>query len=182
MPTVDTIRTALFEDPIWIYVVLALLEAAALTAWRARPGALTSGALVVPVALAAVVFLVSAKVVTDREQIINASQAIAEDVQGHSADVLAGYLDDEYRGFAGPKLQAVARCRSEIARFMPRVVSCRRLEVELTGREARLQATTVIVPDRSVGGHGGPFVLKWDIRWIKRSEGWRIIWASTPRR
>ena len=77
----NTITTALFEDPIWIYIALAAAMAALVALWRVWPGRRMAIALLVPPALAAAVIAVSTAVVTDRERLTAAARAIAADVR-----------------------------------------------------------------------------------------------------
>lgn len=176
MPTVDTITTALYEGPIWLYVALGALEAALVALWRVRPGRWAAIALPVPVVLACAVFIVSDTVVTDREQIVAAARAIAKDIEAGKTDVLAEYLDDGYSGDHGTKPQAVEKCQSEIAAHGPWVVTFRSLEVQTVGETAEMQATTLIVPSKRRTS-SLPVQLGWNVRWAKRPQGWRIVEA-----
>ena len=181
MPAVNTITTALFEDPIWIYIALAAMLAALVALWRVRPGRRAAIGLLVPPVLAAAVFIVSAAVVTDRERITAAARAIAADVRAGKTDVLAEYLDEAYRGFCGTKPQAVKVCEAAIACYGVRVLTLRRLEVQPDGLSAEMQATTLIVVARSHAA-GRRVQLNWNVRWAKRPQGWRIVEAAMVRR
>ena len=181
MPAVDTITTALFEDPVWIYIALAAALAALVALWRVRPGRRTAIALLAPLVLAAAVISVSTAVVTDRERLTAAARAIAADVHAGKTDVLAEYLDEAYRGFCGTKQQAVITCQAAISRYGLRVLTLRRLEVQPEGLSAEMQATTLIVAARSHAA-GRPVQLNWNVRWAKRPQGWRIVEAAIVRR
>ena len=181
MATMDTITTALFEDPAWLYVALGVIEAALVALWRARPGRWAAIALPVPVVLAGAVFIVSDAVVTDRERITAAARAIARDIEAGKTDVLAEYLDDAYRGFCSTKPQAVKACDLAIARYGLRVITFRHLEVQPAGQAAQMQATTLIVPSKRRAS-SLPVQMTWNVRWAKRPQGWRIVAAIAIRR
>ena len=176
MPTVDTITTALYEGSIWLYVALGVIEAVLVAVWRARPGRWAVIALPVPVVLAVVVFVVSDTVVTEREQIIAAARAIAKDVEAGKTDALAQYLDDGYHGFCGTKPQAVKACELAIAQHGLGLVRFRRLEVQVSGSTAQMQATTLIVSSKRHAPRSS-VEHNWDVRWAKRPQGWRIVQA-----
>lgn len=177
MQAVDTITTALFEDPIWLYVALGVIEAALVALWRGRPGRRVTIGLLVPLVLAGAVFFVSRAVVTDRERITAAARAIIQDIRRGNTDVLAEYLDDEYRGFCGTKPRAVETCRLAIGRYGLRAVTVKQMEVQLVGLTAQMQMTTLIVPSKR---HAGSRLvrLKWYVRWANRPQGWRIVEAT----
>lgn len=177
MQAMDTITTALFEDPIWIYVVLGVIEAALVARWWGQPERRATIGLLVPLVLAGAVFFISRAVVTDRERVRAATWAIIQDIQDGNTDVLAEYLDDEYRGFSGTKPQAVEACRLAIGRYGLRAVTVRQMEVQLVGRTAQMRVTTLIVPSKRQAG-GRPVRLKWDVRWANRPQGWRIVQAT----
>lgn len=181
MPPVHTITTVLFEDPTWLYVALGVFEAALVALWRARPGRWAAIALPVPVVLAGAVFIVSAAVLTDGERITAAARAIARDIEAGKTDVLAEYLDDQYRGFCGTKPRAVKTCESVIARYGPLVITFRRLEVQPAGQTAEVQATTLIVPSKRRAS-SLPVQMTWNVRWAKRPQGWRVVRAVAIRR
>ncbi len=173
----DTITTALFEDPIWLYVILGVIEAALVARWRGQPGNRVTIGLLVPLVLAGAVFYISRAVVTDRERISAATQAIIQDIRDGNTDLLAEYLDDEYRGFCGTKPQAVETCRLAIDRHGLGVVTVKQLEVQLVDLTAQMQVTTLIVPSKR-GAGSRPIRLKWEIEWAKRLQGWRIVKAT----
>lgn len=177
MTAVDTITTALFEDPIWLYVVLGVIEAALVALWWGQPGRRVTIGLLVPLVLGGAVFFISRAVVTDRERITAATRAIIQDIRDGNTDVLAQYLDDEYRGFCGTKPRAVEACRAAIGRYGPRAVTIRQMEVQPVGPTAQMRVTTLIAPSKRQPG-SRLARLKWEVRWDKRPQGWRIVQAT----
>ncbi len=179
MDFMESVRHALFEDPLYVYVTLGFVELALAAVWHARRGRWRGAALLVPPVLAAGVFLVERLVVTDREQIHLAMREIASWVEAGDFEKAAPYLDEEFSGPYGPKAAAVRYGSEMIARF--KITSLRWLDpaLEIRGDRAALRVTSVLEFAGGPLGRGRS-VLTWTMQWIKRAEGWRIHRVERP--
>ncbi|MFP3937434.1 MAG: hypothetical protein ACLFVW_03760 [Phycisphaerae bacterium] len=176
----DGIKTALFEEPFYIYVALGFAELVLLAVWYERRTPRWAMSLLAPVVLAGAVFLVEAVVETDREQITRALGEIAADAGAGRTDAGERYLADDYKGFGGSKQQIISRADSVIKRFNVRDVNFVNLQVELRNSTARTTFSSVI----SLGASSDPgrrVSMVWDIRWEKRGDEWRIVDMDRPR-
>ncbi|MGC9454366.1 MAG: hypothetical protein ACP5HU_05830 [Phycisphaerae bacterium] len=176
----DGIRTALFEEPFYIYVALAFAELVLLGIWYERRTRRWALSLLAPVVLAGAVFVMEAVVETDREQITRALNEIADDVEAGSTAAGERYLSDDYSGFGGSKEEIVSRARNVLDRYGIRSIDYVNLRVEVSDSTARTNFSTVITLGSSVAG-GGKTSFVWNIRWRKGNDGWRIIDMDEPR-
>ncbi len=58
-------------------------------------------------------------------------------------------------------------------------VKIKRCRIDVSGRRAEMEITTVIHLSDNSGG-GGVVCLLWKVNWVKRPEGWRIERLSDP--
>ncbi len=176
----ETIKTALFEDPFYIYLGLGFGWLVLLAIWYERRGRNWALSLLIPVALAGAVFAISTIVETDREQITRALNEIADDAVAGSTAAGELYLDDEYRGFGGSKEGIISRAGNAIDRYAVEQVGFVNLRVEVDGDRAETVFSTVVTFAGTAAGTGR-VSLMWNIQWVRRPDGWRIIDMDTPR-
>ncbi len=187
MPAMETIKTALFEDPFFIYVILALAAAAVIALWRTggcSRGWLATRLLVVA-SLAGGIFAIERLVVTDREQIQLALRDIAVSVPAGRIDHAMSYLDENYRGWgrtsagASPAVRGIVAGAVKLAIANYRIQEIRLLgkpRIEVDGKPAIPLAgckVSVLILYK-YEGTPSKHVLAWNVTWIKRPEGWRI--------
>ncbi len=176
----DTIRTALFEDPVWLLGLLWACEMVALLLWRKRrTRGLRRAVIALPVVMA-IVALLAWVVVTDREQIERACGEIAADVTAGNADVLGSYLADDclvdlrpLRGRSLGGAEIVADIERHIRVSQIEAVKLTRMSVDVDGDTAHSEVTAIVtsnMPDVM----GRSFPLSWDVEWVKEPAGWRI--------
>lgn len=179
MPTMETIETALFEDPFAVYVVLALAAAAVVVAWRAAgrsDGWLATRLLVVAV-LAVGVFATERLVVTDREQIQLALRDIAASVPAGRVDHAMTYLDEKYMGWGKFKPGVVLAVKLAVAKYQIqeiRLLGTPPIEVADKLAECKVSAIITYMSE----GKPAKYLMAWNVKWIKRPEGWRIQGAE----
>ena len=174
----ESLRQAFFEDPLYVYVFLAVAELVVVAlCYQQRTSRRIAAMLVCPV-LAVVVFAVAALVVTDREQITAAMHEIAQDIQAGSFEKAAEYLDDELTGHYGDKAKAAEHGREMIKTWKIRSVRFLKPHLEIDAPRADLRVTTIVELDTPAGLTR--LGMKWDIAWIKRDYGWRIREVSRP--
>lgn len=175
----ESLRHALFEDPTYVYVSLGLAELALAAVWHSRRGARWLAALLVPIVLAAGVFVTERLVVTDREQIFAAMKEIADGIADRDFAAVAGWIDEDLTGYYAGKAQAVAAGRRAAERYDVRSVGYLNPRLAIDGGRARLRVTTVV--SLRAAGDASRTVLTWDIRWVKREQGWRIREVGRPK-
>jgi len=168
-----------FENPIYVYLALGFALLALAAVWYERRSRRLAWAMVVPVILGLGVAVVAKLVVTDREQIAGAARQIADAAGTGDFQVISKYIDDTFLADLNPygrggytKENVVAMVQGDVDRYGVTKVSITRSEIEVTGRTAAMHVQTVI----HCGGESGyksPFI--WDVRWIKRDDGWKVL-------
>ncbi len=201
----ESIKIALLEDPLCIYILLAVAELVLAGLWRsrrARPQGCKALAacLLAPIALAGVVFAVETLVVTDREQITAALTEMADSVDGEdksagAVQTLRRYIDeravvdlgDDFGGMGLNLTRAVGAARIMIEQYDLRKVTIRKLKVDFPEGQssdagqlrAETSFTSVFSFDSPELGKR-PMALKWNLVWIKRRQGWRVQRVRPP--
>lgn len=161
------------DSPTYAYVALVAAEVVLLAIWHERRTRKLALALGVPILLAGAVFVVEAMVVTDREIIEDATRQIAHDlVEGSTASVEL-YLDDEFGGTWASKKLAIGAAKVAIMVYKVCSIRFGRLEVEVDGDEAKMDVVTRMTIEAEA--MEAPVVIGWDVRWIRRDVGWRIV-------
>jgi hypothetical protein len=186
MPAMEKIETALFEDPLVIYVILALAAAAIIALWRTRGGSgrwLAARLLIVAI-LAGGVFAIERLVVTDREQIQLALRDIAASVPAGRIDHAMTYIDENYHGWGRPpgtsipaRASLTMAIKAAVADYQVREIKLAGMpRIEVAGKLA--QCKVVVVITYVTEGTPTKHVMAWNVKWIKRPEGWRIEGAE----
>lgn len=170
----EALKTALFEDPLWIYVALGAVEAILLLRWRARGTGRIDHALLVAPILAGFVFTTAALVVTDREQIRAACDEIARAVNRRELAPVARYLDSEFAGAFHTPDSAIRQLGNEIKRHDVTNVRFKIMDLDFMEDQAFMKLRTRVTAAL------GSASLNWRISWIKRPDGWRIIHVDRP--
>ena len=192
MATMETLKETFLENPLYVYIGLAIIELAIAAVWYERRSRKLAGLLAAPLVIAAGVFALEALVVTDREEITAALKEIARvscTSDGKAANISAAaiYLDEkvrvdlptEYGGMNLTRDQAIAAGKSVVERFTIQSVKFSKLEIELTDDRAEAHLVTIM-------RFGGTEMaeqrtsLIWDIHWVKRDAGWRILRVEAP--
>jgi len=171
----ETLRRAFFEDPLYLYVAAALAEAILFVIWRETRKRGLALALLAPVAFAACVFAVSRFVVTDREQIVAATEEIAADVQAGRTTAAEKYLAEDFTGYYRTKQHALDEARSAIETYRFKLIELKDVEVAVTGRRAVMSLTTVVIPGAGLAA-GRRFSHAWDVHWVKLPAAGREVW------
>ena len=177
----DTVRTALFEEPLYVYLALAVAELVIAVLWHERRSMRLAAALIVPPALAGIVFAAATLVVTDREAILSAAGEIARDVAAGRSDAARKYLDDDflayYRGRRLGRSEAIEIARAERERYSIETIKLTNESVEVRDDVAEMRVTAVMNFGADIGGRRSvPVVFL--LRWIRTPEGWLISEAD----
>ena len=171
----EALKTALFEDPLWIYVALGAVEAILLLRWRARGTGRIDRALLVAPILAGLVFITAALVVTDPEQIRAACDEITRAVNRREPASIARYLDTEFGGAFHTPDSALRQLDNNIERHNVTNVRFKIMDLDFMEDRAFTKLRTRVMAAL------GSASLDWRISWIKRPDGWRIIHVDRPR-
>lgn len=172
----------LFEDPFWLFFLIGLVAIVLVAMWWKKPTRSRALRILIPVGLAAAVYLIEITVVTDREKLIGAVEKIAEHARQGKTDALEQYLSEEFegrfRGRAYDKQGAIDLAERSLREHGLVELVITRLDVEVKGRTARMNVVTRMIL-RSLGGRA-PIVLRWDIAWNKSEGRWRAVKAEEP--
>ena len=175
----NALRHTFFEDPFYVYALLAVAAAATAVVWYRRREVKLLLAAAMLVAIAAGVYLLERAVVTDREQILAAYDDIARAVAHHDIDRLAAWLDGKYRGWGGPKLAAAAAAKAAAKAYNVREVRyVGEIHIAVAGRRADSRVATLILYGDSAE-RPARALLGWEVEWVKRDADWRIRRATT---
>ncbi len=174
MPGMEGLKRLLFEDPLYAYIALGFAELVLAVIWHEKRTSRALSALVVPPLLAGAVWLVATRVVTEREQIIAATEAIARDAEAGSVAAADEFLDEEYRGYAGTRDAVLEIAKAALRAYRIEKVAFTQVEVTVEEDRAAMHIATVITLKE------GKVPLAWDVQWAKRPMGWRIVDLSEP--
>jgi hypothetical protein len=173
----EALKTALFENPLGIYIALAVFGALGLVSyqnWRTfRAAWPTTFALIA----AAVVFSISSMVVTDREAILIKSDDIAEAINRGDSITLEYSLAKD---FSGPdkyptRKKAISWLTKNIEQYEITSVKFMVLDLDVRDDLATMSMQT------DVSSETFPTVrMNWQVIWTKRSAGWLVFKASGP--
>lgn len=152
--------------------------------WRSSDNAKAKW-LLAPLLLGGLVFTVERLVETDREKIVKATDAIAEDVRRGKLDVLedmmARNFTGDYQGRELGKQDALELARQSIDTHGVTDIEIRKADVKIVdeGRKA-----SMILVTRMRVGYLGPqasLLLRWPMIWEKIDGKWLITYGETPR-
>ena len=187
----EALKTALFENPLYLYIALAIAELVLVGLWYERRGRRQLAYLAIPLGIAAVVFAVETLVVTDREHITNGLREIAREVetfhgqphleaaQRYLAEDVVVDFGSEAGGVNLTKDQALKAARLVLDRSPITNVRFMNLQVEVREHSADTEfATFISFETRELGPQNTS--LQWTLRWSKRPEGWRIARVEKP--
>lgn len=185
---VDILRSLVFDRPLGVYITLGVVWLASLAAYRYRQTRARRAMLIVPILLAACVFFVERAVVTDREQIVEILHGIAADTEAGHTWTLEQCLDDDFEGFEHAGFDLGKSDTIRLVRWAMDAYGVKRAGIMRTHVQVRragdwpaaeVRLGTLIVFDKSSLGPGRT-TLKWEIDWVRRPDGWKIIHVAKP--
>ncbi len=174
----DAIRSHLFENPLYLYITLAVVELAAAGVWYSRRDRKSALALLPAPVLAVAIGLTAWLVRTDREEIAAVIQAVGAAVERRDLAAVGEHVDANCRSpgsgrtvIGKDELMAIAR--AALARWTVTEIRLRNIETELAGANA----TTLI--DSRVFARSDRFGqqvrdIGWQLQWARRPAGWKI--------
>ncbi len=175
MSNMERLARLFFENPLYVYVALAFVELVLAVIWHERRTRKLAEMLIIPPLLAVLVFVVSWRVVTDRERIISAAEEIALDVQAGKLDAARRYLAEEYNGFGHDRDGALAAAARAQGTYGIEKVRLTKMNVEMDDHAATMEVTTIVTI-----ASAGPVSILWKVDWAKKPAGWRIVHVQTP--
>lgn len=178
----DSISYYVFENPLWVCLVLGMVELGLFARWRQGRTRGQALAMLGPVTLAAIVLILAMAVETDREQIMKMAAEIAADVQSDRSEALQKYLDDKFVGYyEGAALnRTTVLVTSKAAKRAHSVSKIRILDAQVTveGKWATMKAPVRMEISQSI--MTGDITVLFKLKWVKRPQGWRLIEAAEP--
>jgi len=176
----DALQEIFLEGPLGVYLALIFAEVVLAGWWYESRRGGAKLAMLVPPILAVMVLGVSTLIVTDRQEILRAAKTIARQAEAGRLEALEELLDDDYAGFGNDKAGAIAVAKSALRNDQVYRVRFTRLQVQVEGGEAAMHAATVVEFGDARFGSGRTGVI-FEVRWIRRPGGWRIIHVRPPR-
>jgi len=179
----QTLKRIFFEDPTSVYVLLGLVEIVLLVLWYKRRARRYAVRLLVPLAAAAIVFVVEWAVVTLHEKLLATMAELQRDAETLDVDAVAGYLADDMTvvltGRRFDKPAAVALARTAAKRFGIHGVEFINYRIQMQQRLATVVLNTQVIADTGDLGQQRPFIA-WELRWRYGPQGWRIYRVEQP--
>ena len=177
-------RELLFENPLPLYVALALAEIVIAGLWyRGRTRRLAI-ALAIPPLLAGAVLALDLLVETPREKLQKAVGQIAADVERGDIRAACGWLSDDFGGYFVSREGAIDAGEMAWRNYGIR-------KVELSGVEVKLppdwEPASAVVHARSNVECQLPLLgvqkvaLDWTVHWAYRSGQWKITDIDEPK-
>ena len=171
----EWLKGLLFEDPLKLYLVLGVVEVALVAFWYSRRTAGWALSLLGPVAVGGAVAVTAALVVTDRERITSALEAIAAAAEARDLLSAAGHLDPGCEGVrpGGRPLtreELIVVGQAALARHPIARIRAGDVDTQIAGANA-----TTTLRTRVTFTTGEQFTLRWKVQWARRPAGWRIV-------
>jgi len=169
----ETIQTALYEDPLVIYIGLGCIGALGLICFGFKRTFKSARPLFLAILAAAAVFAISTLVVTEREQIVAVCDQIALAINDDRPGDVEPFIDETFIGLGKKmpisKKAAAGHIASQIKSYQITGVKYKILKLDILEGAADMQVRTDFVSGKLPIRR-----LEWDVTWIKRSDKWLI--------
>ena len=178
-------RELLFENPLLLYVALALAEIVIAGLWYRGRTRRLAVALAIPPLLAGALFVLDLLVETPREKLQKAVRQIAADVERGDIRAACGWLTEDCGGYFGSRQNAIDVGERDWRDYGIRKVELSQLDVKLPPDR---KPTIAVVHARSAIECQLPMfgvqkvALDWTIHWSFRGGEWRITYIDEPKR
>lgn len=179
----ETLQTALFENPLGIYIALAIVGLLGLISYKSFRTLKSAWPAWGALAAGAAVFAVSTLVVTDREKIQIACDEIVQAVNDRDMVALEQFIDEDFSGMeylSGTRegltrKEALRRLNRDLEEVKVTKVTLTILDLKVDDKRANMLVQSDIA-SKTI-----PFVrLKWRVEWIGRSATWRVARVAGP--
>jgi len=173
----DPLQTALFENPLGIYIALAIFGALGLVSYQNWRTFKSLWPTVIALIAGAMVFAVSTLIVTDREQIRANCAEIAKAVNSRNMLIVERFLDKDFAGQGRypTRDKAIDRLARDLEEH--RVTG---VELRILNLNARDQLATMLVRSDVTSDTIPVMRLNWRVIWIKRPTGWLVYKTKGP--
>ena len=173
----EALQTALFENPLGIYIALAIVAALGLVSYQNWRTFRSAWPTAVALVAGAMVFAVSTLVVTDREKIRAACDDIAEAINNRNTVVVEFLLDKDFVGLdqTQTRKKAIRRLIRNLEEY-----EVTGLEYKILDLNVRDDLATMLVRSDITSKTFPAMRLNWRVVWIKRSTGWLVYKVSGP--
>lgn len=173
----EALKTALFENPLGIYIALAIVGASGLVSYQTWRTLRSTWPTAVALVAGAMVFAVSTLVVTDREKIRATCDEIAEAISSRNTVVVEFFLDKDFAGWrqARTRKKAIRWITGNLEEY--RVTS---VEFKILDLNVRDDLATMLVRSDITSETFPAMRLNWRVVWIKRSTGWLVYKVNGP--
>jgi len=173
----EALQTALFENPLGIYIALAIVAVLGLISYQNWRTFKSAWLTIVALIAGATVFTVSTLVVTDREKIRAACDEIAKALNNRNMLIVEHFLDRDFTGQGRYKSrkQTLARLARDLKDY--RITS---VELKILNLNARDDLATMLVRSDIKSKTIGAIWLKWRVVWIKQPKGWLVYKVKGP--
>lgn len=173
----DTLKIVLFENPLPIYIVLALVEVVLAWLWYTRREPKLARALVFPLAAGVIVGIVAHLVVTDREKINANLSGMAEAVKAKDFSGLGNYLHQTCYGQTPVgqinKDELLLAGREVTGRYEVSNISLSNVQTVISGANATTELDTGITLKT-----GESLPVSFVMQWGRQSDGqWKLVWV-----
>ncbi|MFW6133455.1 MAG: hypothetical protein ACOC8F_06115 [Planctomycetota bacterium] len=172
----DAIRRTLLEDPLYLYVGLALGELVLAAIWYERRTRRTAALLALPVLLTVAAFALERVVQTDRERIHAASRRVAHELASGDFRALRTHLSADFSGRFAPRDRALREARRAVDSYRINHVDVAEATVEVTDDRAEMTATVVVSGES--GEMSRRYATTWRLSWAREDGVWRIVAAD----
>ena len=169
-------RETFFEDPFYVYFLLAIAGVVCLGMWRSRRQVKWLAAIALMGLLGVGAYFLDRAVVTDREQIRATLDAMADAASRQDGAALVEHLDDSYRGWLYRKAAVRVAAEAAMLRWKIRAVKYSAApRIEVTGDRAD-STVYIVIHYGEEGSLGHPMGYK--VEWIRRGDKWKVQHAT----
>ncbi len=169
------LRTILFEDPVVVYLLCAMVAAVAVVAAMALRQRRLVWVVVGAGAVAVAAGLLAATVTTERERLTRAAGALAAAVVAGDAAALDGLIADAYDDGVYDKAAVLERIETVRRRWELREADLSQVEVNITGDAAIVAFRAVVRFEGSAGVYNtSALPTRWRLWWFRREGRWQV--------
>ena len=173
----EALKTALFENPLGIYIALAIVAVLGLVSYQTWRTFKSAWPTTVALVAGAAVFTISTLVVTDREKIHAACEKTVNAINARNMVIVEFVLDEDFAGRHEyqTRKKAVRRLARDLEEYRVTGVQFKILKLNV-----RDDMATMLVRSDITSETIPAIRLNWRVIWIKRSTGWLVYKVSGP--
>jgi hypothetical protein len=167
----DTLQSILFENPLGIYIALAIIGALGLVSYQNWRTFKSLWPTVIALVTGAMVFTVSTLIVTNREHIGANCEKIVDAINNRNMPLVERLLDKDFDGQQRyqTRNEAVRRLTADLKAYGVTNVKYRIDDLKVQGDLATMAVRTDITSETIPAMR-----LNWHVSWIKRSKEWLV--------